>query len=189
MKYKTRLVAAGYNQVKNKDYNESYSFVISIDAWRALMAIAVKKNLNVRFFDVKTAYLYSKLEETVFLEPLPGFKKDFENGKECKLKRSLYGLPQSGRNCYYKLKEKLLKNSFKAISSEECIFVKPDNTCFFIFASYVDEFITLDDNGQTCTEIINSLRKEFEINETTQSKMFLGIEVENANSGIYLSQT
>lgn len=66
LRYKARLVAAGYNQIKNLDFEESYSPVISIDTWRMLIAIAAKKNLNVRFFYVKTAYLYSNLRETVY---------------------------------------------------------------------------------------------------------------------------
>jgi len=189
IRYKARLVAAGYNQIKNKDYDESYSPVVSIDTWRALMAIAAKKKLNIRFFDVKTAYLHGRLKEIVYLEPPPGFKKGFENGKICKLKRSLYGLPQSGRNWYLKLKEELLKNEFKTITSDSCVFVKYDQTCFFVLSSYVDDFTTLDDNNQNCDRIINSLRKEFEIKETTESKKFLGIKVENNEHGIYLSQT
>lgn len=68
IKYKARLVAAGYQQVKNHDYDESYSPVISIDAWRTLIAIAAKKNLNIRFFYVKTAYLHGELKETIYLE-------------------------------------------------------------------------------------------------------------------------
>jgi len=97
IRYKVRVVAAGYNQVKNKDYNKSYSPVVSIDTWRALMAIAAKKKLNIRFIDVKTVYLHDG-KKIVYLEPSPKFKKGFENGKLCKLKRSLYGLPQSERN-------------------------------------------------------------------------------------------
>lgn len=189
IRYKARLVAAGYNQIKNRDYDESYSPVISIDAWRALMVIAAKKNLNIRFFDVKTAYLHGRLKERVYLEPPPGFEKGFGIGKICKLKRSLYGLPQSGRNWYFRLKEELTKNDLKPLSSESCIFINPNQKCFFVFSSYVDDFTTLDDDDQYCERILKSLRKEFEINETTESKMFLGMKIENVNSGIYLSQT
>lgn len=113
IKYKARLVAAGYQQLKNQDYDESYSPVINIDAWRTLIAIAAKSNLNVRFFDVKTAYLYGELKETVYLELLPGFEDRFGKGKVCYLKKSLYGLPQSGRVWFYKLKEVLIKNNLK----------------------------------------------------------------------------
>lgn len=192
IRYKARLVAAGYNQIKNKDYDESYSPVVSIDAWRALMAIAAKKGLNVRLFDFKIiyyiymAYLYGRLNETVYLEPPPGFEKKFEKGKICKLKRNLYGLPQSGRNWYFRLREELLKNGFRALNSESCIFTNPKQTNFFVFSSYVDDFTTLDNNNHNCEKILESLRIEFEINETTESKMFLGMKVENVSSGIYM---
>lgn len=157
IKYKARLVAAGYNQIKNKDYDESYSPVVSIDAWRALMAIAAKKNLNIRFFDVKTAYLYGRIKETVFRSP--EFEKRFEKGKICKLKRSLYGLPQSGRNWYLRLEEEMSKNGFKTLSSESCIFMNPNQICFFAFSSYIDDFITLDDDSQNCERILKSSRE------------------------------
>lgn len=140
IKYKTRLVVAGYNQVKNKDYNESYSAVISIDVWRTLIAIAAKKHLNVRFFDVKTAYLHGRLNETVYLEPPPGFEERFGIGKVCKLKRSIYGLPQSGRNWYFKLKEELSKNGFKPLNSESCICTNSNESCFFVFSIYVNDY-------------------------------------------------
>ncbi|GFV45436.1 copia protein [Trichonephila clavipes] len=65
IKYKARLVAAGFNQIKNIDYSESYSPVVNIESFRLLIALAPKLKLNVNFFDVKTAYLYGDLEETV----------------------------------------------------------------------------------------------------------------------------
>ncbi|GBM97118.1 Retrovirus-related Pol polyprotein from transposon TNT 1-94 [Araneus ventricosus] len=80
-KYKARLVAAGFNQIKNKDYLESYSPVVNIESFRLLIALASKLNLMVRFFDVKTAYLYSDIEETVYMLPLPGFERLVEDEK------------------------------------------------------------------------------------------------------------
>ncbi|CAL1678230.1 unnamed protein product [Lasius platythorax] len=189
IKYKTRLVAAGYQQLKNQDYDESYSPVINIDAWRILIAIAAKSNLNVRFFDVKTAYLYGEIKETVYLELPPGFDDRFGKGKVCNLKKSLYGLPQSGRVWFYKLKEVLIKNNLKQLASKSCIFTNSNKACFFVFSSYVDDFTILDNDNQICEKILNLLRKEFEIRETTQSKTFLGMKVESNNTGIYLSQT
>jgi len=97
-------------------------------------------------------------------------------------------LPQSGKNWYLKLKEELLKNGFKTITSDSCVFVNYDQMCFFVLSAYVDNFTTLNDNNQKCDRIINSLRKEFEIKETTKSKKFLGIKIENTEHGIYLSQ-
>ncbi|GFU93622.1 copia protein [Trichonephila clavipes] len=75
IKYKARLVAAGFNQIKNIDYSESYSPVVNIESFRLLIALAAKLKLNVNFFDVKTAYLYGDLEETVYVLPPPGYEK------------------------------------------------------------------------------------------------------------------
>ncbi|GFX43221.1 retrovirus-related Pol polyprotein from transposon TNT 1-94 [Trichonephila clavipes] len=98
IKYKARLVAAGFNQIKNIDYSESYSPVVNIESFRLLIALAAKLKLNVNFFDAKTAYLYGDLEETVYVLPPPGYEKLIGDDKVCKLKKSIYGLPQSGRN-------------------------------------------------------------------------------------------
>ncbi|GFU83905.1 copia protein [Trichonephila clavipes] len=87
IKYKARLVAAGFNQIKNIDYSESYSPVVNIESFRLLIALAAKLKLNVNFFDVKTAYLYGDLEETVYVLPPPGYEKLIGDDKVCKLKR------------------------------------------------------------------------------------------------------
>ncbi|GFS71350.1 retrovirus-related Pol polyprotein from transposon TNT 1-94 [Trichonephila clavipes] len=95
MKYKARLVAADFNQIKNIDYSESYSPVVNIEYFRWLIALAAKLKLNVNFFDVKTAYLYGDLEETVYVLPPPGYEKLIGDDKVCKLKKSIYGFCHS----------------------------------------------------------------------------------------------
>ncbi|GFU70492.1 copia protein [Trichonephila clavipes] len=87
IKYKARLVAAGFNQIKNIDYSESYSPVVNIESFRLLIALAAKLKLNVNFFDVKTAYLYGDLAETVYVLPPPGYEKLIGDDKVCKLKK------------------------------------------------------------------------------------------------------
>ncbi|GFX62251.1 retrovirus-related Pol polyprotein from transposon TNT 1-94 [Trichonephila clavipes] len=90
IKYKARLVAAGFNQIKNIDCSESYSPVVNIESFRLLIALAAKSKLNVNFFDVKTAYLYGDLEETVYVLPPPGYEKLIGDDKVCKLKKKVF---------------------------------------------------------------------------------------------------
>ena len=42
------------------------------------MALTVKMNWEFRFFDVKTAYLYGDIKETLFMALFPGFEKVYE---------------------------------------------------------------------------------------------------------------
>ncbi|GBN74197.1 Retrovirus-related Pol polyprotein from transposon TNT 1-94 [Araneus ventricosus] len=187
-KYKARLVAAGFNQIKNKDYLESYSPVVDIESFRLLIALASKLNLMVRFFDVKTAYLYSDIEETVYMLPPPGFERLVGDGKVCKLKRSIYGLPQSGRNWYMKIKSELEKFGLTQLASDNCVFIKSDGQNMLLLCMYVDDLAIFYNNDEMYQDIVNSIKSVFEVHENKTSK-FSGFEIVKHKNGISLSQS
>ncbi|GBM29160.1 Retrovirus-related Pol polyprotein from transposon TNT 1-94 [Araneus ventricosus] len=187
-KYKARLVAAGFNQIKNKDYLESYSPVINIESFRLLIALASKLNLMVRFFDVKTAYLYSDIEETVYMLPPPGFERLVGDEKVFKLKRSIYGLPQSGRNWYMKIKSELEKFGLTQLASDNCVFIKSDGQNMLLFCMHVDDLAIFCNNDEMYQDIVNSIKSVFEVHENKTSK-FLGMEIVKHEIGISLSQS
>ncbi|GBN27635.1 Retrovirus-related Pol polyprotein from transposon TNT 1-94, partial [Araneus ventricosus] len=187
-KYKARLVAAGFNQIKNKDYLESYSPVVNIESFRLLIALASKLNLMVRFFDVKTAYLCSDIEETVYMLPPPGFERLVGDGKVCKLKRSIYGLPQSGRNWYMKMKCELEKFGLTQLASDNCVFIKSDGQNMLLLCMHVDDLAIFCNNDEMYQDIVNSIKSVFEVHENKTSK-FLGMEIVKHKIGISLSQS
>ncbi|GBN82325.1 Retrovirus-related Pol polyprotein from transposon TNT 1-94 [Araneus ventricosus] len=187
-KYKARLVAAGFNQIKNKDYLESYSPVVNIESFRLLIAVASKLNLMVRFFDVKTAYLYSDIEETVYMLPPPGFERLVGDGKVCKLKRSIYGLPQSGRNWYMKIKSELEKFGLTQLASDNCVFIKSDGQNMILLCMHVDDLAIFCNNDEMYQDIVNSIKSVFEVHENKTSKI-LGMEIVKHKNGISLSQS
>lgn len=67
VKFKARLVAQGFCQKYGQDYDEVFAPVIKQTTVRALLAIASKRNLVLKHYDVKTAYLYGKLEEELYM--------------------------------------------------------------------------------------------------------------------------
>jgi hypothetical protein len=60
--------------------------------------------------DVKGAYLNGDLQEEVFMEQPPGF--DDGSGRKCRLRKTLYGLKQSGKEWNRKLHGILTKHGF-----------------------------------------------------------------------------
>jgi hypothetical protein len=92
---KARLVAKGYVQKQGIDYDVTFSPVARYDTDGTLLAVATSKNMKLKQFEVKTAFLYGELEEEVCLEQPEGF--DYGSGRVCRLKRSLYGLIRGPR--------------------------------------------------------------------------------------------
>ncbi|GBM08985.1 Retrovirus-related Pol polyprotein from transposon RE1 [Araneus ventricosus] len=185
--FKARLVATEFNQVRNVDYLESYSPVVNIDTFRLLIALAAKLNLAVNFFDVKTAYLHSDLEEEVYMTAPPGYEMETES-KVYRLKKSIYGLPQSGRNWYFKLKSELERIGLKEIASDNCVFIMINKNEFLVLCIYVDDIALFSNDIVLSNYVIRKLKTIFELKETTDGEKFLGIEVRRNENGFNLSQ-
>ncbi|GJY04536.1 putative ribonuclease H-like domain-containing protein [Tanacetum coccineum] len=63
IKNKVRLVAQGYTQEEEIDYDEVFSLVARIEAVRLFLAYASFKDFVVYQIDVKSAFLYERLQE------------------------------------------------------------------------------------------------------------------------------
>ncbi|CAI7763699.1 unnamed protein product [Closterium sp. NIES-54] len=89
-RYKSRLVAKGYQQKEKVDYKELFAPVVKLTTLRTLLAGAAIKGWVVKQMDVTTAFLNGVLEEEIFMAQPEGF--DDGSGRVLKLKRALYGL-------------------------------------------------------------------------------------------------
>lgn len=94
-RFKARLCARGFTQVKDIDYNETFSPTSRYDSIRVLLSIAARDELQIEQFDVKTAFLYGELSEDIYMEVPKGL--EVQSSKLCKLIKSIYGLKQSSR--------------------------------------------------------------------------------------------
>ncbi|GJW91946.1 putative ribonuclease H-like domain-containing protein [Tanacetum coccineum] len=71
---KARLVAQGYTQEEGIDYDEVFAPVARIEAIRLFLAYASFKDFMVYQMDVKSAFLYGKIKEEVYVCQPPGFE-------------------------------------------------------------------------------------------------------------------
>ncbi|GJR96539.1 putative ribonuclease H-like domain-containing protein [Tanacetum coccineum] len=95
IKNKARLVAQGYTQEEGIDYDEVFAPVARIEAIRLFLAYASFKDFVVYQMDVKSAFLYGKIEEEVYVcQPLGFEDPDFPD-RVYKVEKALYGLHQA----------------------------------------------------------------------------------------------
>ncbi|UYV80846.1 hypothetical protein LAZ67_19001950 [Cordylochernes scorpioides] len=185
--YKARLVAMGYNQIPGRDYNESFSPVIKNATLRTILSMAATKDSVIKLFDVKAAYLNGNIENTIFMEQPAGFVQD--RNRVCKLNKSIYGLPQSGRSWYEKFSQVLHDCGLEKLKSDPCLFKWKNEDKYFYVGIYVDDFITVSDSEDTSNRFINKLRHHLEIKDVTCKGMFLGIKIIQDKEGISLQQS
>ncbi|GKE47079.1 putative ribonuclease H-like domain-containing protein, partial [Tanacetum coccineum] len=74
IKNKARFVAQGYTQKEGINYDEVFAPVARIEAIRLFLAYASYKDFVVYQMDVKSAFLYGKIEKEVYPCQPPGFE-------------------------------------------------------------------------------------------------------------------
>ncbi|GKE07832.1 putative reverse transcriptase, RNA-dependent DNA polymerase [Tanacetum coccineum] len=99
IKNKARLVAQGYTQEEGIDYDEVFALVARIEAIRLFLAYASFKDFVVYQMDVKSAFLYGKIKEEVYVCQPPGFEDPDFPDRVYKVEKALYGLHQAPRAC------------------------------------------------------------------------------------------
>lgn len=174
-RYKARLVARGFSQVYGIDYIETYAPVVNMASIRMLFAHAAEKSLYLSQFDVKTAFLYGDLEETVYMEQPEGFAEN--SNKVCRLKRSLYGLKQSPRQWNQKFSTFLKDMDLQVSENDGCIFYRKDGS--LIVAIYVDDGLILASNEQDIIEVMTALKERFEVH-SVKATTFLGFQIDRS---------
>ena len=66
------LVAKGFSQIEGINFNELFSPVIRYEYVRLLLALAALEDWVMEAVDVKTAFLYGKLDEDIYMRQLRG---------------------------------------------------------------------------------------------------------------------
>nr|GEZ02522.1 retrovirus-related Pol polyprotein from transposon TNT 1-94 [Tanacetum cinerariifolium] len=106
LKNKACLVARGYRQEEEINFEESFAPVARLEAIRIFLAYVAHKNMVVYQMDVKTAFLNGNLREEVYVSQPDGFVDQDNPNHVYKLKKALYGLKQAPCACGYSNVEK-----------------------------------------------------------------------------------
>ncbi|GJZ95960.1 putative ribonuclease H-like domain-containing protein [Tanacetum coccineum] len=96
---KARLVAQGHRQEEGIDYDEVFAPVARLEAIRIFLAFASYMGFIVYQMDVKSAFLYGKIDERGYVSQPPGFLDPKYPQKVYKVVKALYGLHQAPRAC------------------------------------------------------------------------------------------
>lgn len=180
-RYKARLVVKGCQQKAGFDYAETFSPVVKFDSIRVMLSLAASRNMQIKQFDIKTAFLYGEIQEDVYMEQPEGFCDG--SSKVCKLKKSLYGLKQAPRCWNLKLVSCLEKFNMKPVDADPCVFRSSGNIdeCIIV-AIYVDDGLVISRDSRKIEVLLEQLKQNFDV-KVSRLSMFLGIQLNRTTDG------
>ncbi|CAI7775092.1 unnamed protein product [Closterium sp. NIES-53] len=158
-RYKSRLVAKGYQQKEKVEYKELFALVVKPTTLRTLLAGAAIKGWVVKQMGVTTAFLNDILEEEIFMAQLEGF--DDGSGRVWKLKKVLYGLKQAPRQWYLKLRDVLEEIGFTLSSADRSLFMLGEGEQRSFMVSYVDDILIFSPSSDLVKEVMLKLQDKF----------------------------
>ncbi|GJR85446.1 putative ribonuclease H-like domain-containing protein [Tanacetum coccineum] len=185
---KARLVAQGHRQEEGIDYDEVFAPVARLEAIRIFLAFASYMGFIVYQMDVKSAFLYGKIDEEVYVSQPPGFLDPKYPEKVYKVVKALYGLHQAPRAWYATLSTFLLKNGYRRGTIDKTLFLKKDKHVFILVQVYVDDIIFGSTKKSWCDEFEALMKSRFQMSSMGELTFFLGLQVKQKPNGIFISQ-
>ncbi|CAI7896959.1 unnamed protein product [Closterium sp. NIES-53] len=158
-RYKSRLVAKGYQQKEKVEYKELFAPVVKPTTLRTLLAGAAIKGWVVKQMDVTTTFLNGVLEEEIFMAQPEGF--DDGSGRVLRLKKALYGLNQAHRQWYLKLRGVLEEIGFTPSSADHSLFMLGEGEQRSFMVVYVDDILIFSPSSDLVKEVMLKLQDKF----------------------------
>ncbi|GJZ28634.1 putative ribonuclease H-like domain-containing protein [Tanacetum coccineum] len=185
---KARLVAQGHRQEEGIDYDEVFAPVARLEAIRIFLAFASYMGFTVYQMDVKSAFLYGKIDEEVYVSQPPGFLDPKYPEKVYKVVKALYGLHQAPRAWYATLSTFLLKNGYRRGTIDKTLFLRKDKHDIILVQVYVDDIIFGSTKKSWCDEFEALMKSRFQMSSMGELTFFLGLQVKQKTNGIFISQ-
>ncbi|GJS27019.1 ribonuclease H-like domain-containing protein [Tanacetum coccineum] len=153
------------------------------------IAYASFKDFVVYQMDVKSAFLYGKIEEEVYVCQPPGFEDPDFPDRVYKVEKALYGLHQAPRAWYETLSTYLLDQwVFKEGKIDKTLFIKRYKGDILLVQVYVDDIIFGSIKKKLCNAFEKLMHEKIQMSSIGELTFFLGLQVQQKKDGIFVSQ-
>jgi len=165
---------------------ETFAQVAKFTSLRSHLALVAENDLEREGMDVKTAFLHSDLEETVFMEipealhmDMPVSDSQKEDRIVCRLNKAIYGLMQSPSTWYRMISKLFTDHGFRRSEHDHSIYIH--KTFKLILLLYVDNLVITSPNPEDIGWIQDLLHTEFEMTDLRPLTTFLAIEIRRSH--------
>lgn len=164
-------MAGAFEQVNGTDYEKTFAPVVSFSTLRLFLSNVPQEDLELHQMNVKTAYSYEDLEETVYMEQPKGFENKQSPSHVCKLLKALYGIKQAPRQWFSK-KNYFFKTNLKMRNCEydPCFYMLRGRGTVSLIVLYVDDILIAGSTMDVIASVKEELSNRFDMKRSGRSK-------------------
>ncbi len=144
-RFKARVVARGDMQ-QHDDLMETFAPTASYATVRTMVAASAAYKWHMHAMDVSAAYLHADLKNPVYMYPPPLYGA--EKGHVLKLRKSLYGLKEAGREWGLYLRGVLTRLGWKPCAADPCVYTMGRKGDRLIMCTYVDDLLIMGESEE-----------------------------------------
>ncbi|GJX85324.1 putative ribonuclease H-like domain-containing protein [Tanacetum coccineum] len=135
------------------------------------LAYASFKDFVVYHMDVKSAFLYGKIKEEVYVCQPSGFEDSDFPDRVYKVEKAIYGLHQVPKAWYETLSTYLLDNGFQRGKIDKTLFIRSVKGDILLVQVYVDDIIFGSIKKSLCIEFEKMMHKKFQMSSIASTPM------------------
>nr|GEY03747.1 hypothetical protein [Tanacetum cinerariifolium] len=170
------------------DYDEVFAPVAKIEAIRLFLAFASYMGFLVYQMDVKSAFLYRRIDEEVYVTQPKGFVNPQHPKKVYKVVKAPYEIHQAPRAWYATLSTFLLKHGYIRGTINKTLFRKKNKKDIILVQVYVNDIIFGSTKKARYDEFEALMNGEFQVSAMGELTFFLGLQVQQRPDGIFINQ-
>jgi hypothetical protein len=184
-KYKGRLVAQGFSQIRGIHYDEVFASTARMAAMRTVIMIAAAEDLELESVNISTAFLNGDIDAEVYMKIPEGFEVDGEPdlGEDPKrwvvrLLKGLYGIKQGPRIWALKLHSVLTSIGFERTTCDYSVYVYRRGDVRIMLPIHVDDLLLASNSKSALRDVKKELASHFKIHDQGPVTSILGMKVE-----------
>ena len=183
------LVAKGFSQVKDVDFDTIFSPVVRFETVWLMLALATLENWHIKSLSVHSTHLYGKLTKEIYIKQSEGFRVPGQEHKVLHLLHALYGLKQAGLTWWETLNEFMKELRFEHLKSNAGIFLYwKKGTNIVVAVIYVDDTLFCGSIKAIVDEIKGLFIKKWECKDLGPAISFINMQIKCKGHKILIDQ-
>jgi hypothetical protein len=139
--------------------------------------------MAIHQMDVKIAFLNGELEEEIYMDQPNGFIENGQEGKVCKLLKSLHGLKQVPKQWHEKFNKSLTSAGFVVNEADSYVYYRYGGGEGVILCLYVDDILIFGSSLKVIEEVKKFLSSNFKIKDLREADVIFNIKLLREGDG------